>query len=128
MHSTQLFQYSFSYLIAFLIIYLQKSHKHQRFNHYLLKPTTFFPEFDIPVKMSDPDDVPGPSTSSSTHSLTSISQSNYLLPNNYHEEFAKLSTKTNEELQLELLKRIRIEKQREYASVEEPFLHHGFKV
>lgn len=39
-------------------IYLQKpySHRHQKNNYYLYKPSTFFPDMDIPVVMNEADD------------------------------------------------------------------------
>lgn len=53
-----------------------KLHNHQRYNHFLFKPSTFFPQLDIPVVMNESEPIPGPSTNSSSHS----SLLNYLLP------------------------------------------------
>ncbi|KAJ8937839.1 hypothetical protein NQ318_022257 [Aromia moschata] len=58
-------------------------HKHQRHNHYLWKPTTFFPDLFVPVVMDDLENTPGPSVnpcSASASASATSSSSNYLLP------------------------------------------------
>ncbi|XP_059476936.1 ZZ-type zinc finger-containing protein 3 [Neocloeon triangulifer] len=35
--------------------FMKKPHKHQRLNHFYMKPSTFFPELDPPVLMTDDD-------------------------------------------------------------------------
>lgn len=82
--------------------------------------------------MNEPDDnTPGPSGMSpapTTSNLEVPLQNNYLLPGSYQEEFPEKNTKSNMELQLELLKRIKHEKQREYFLEDQPHLHYGYRV
>lgn len=108
--------------------YFQKSlHKHQRYNHYLWRPTTFFPELDIPVVMNDAEDVPGPCSSSATGKSDAASCSNYLIPGTYHTDL-KQDKKSIEQYQLDTLKRVRDEKEREMAADYKFFCHIGFRV
>ncbi|KAJ8971080.1 hypothetical protein NQ317_014753 [Molorchus minor] len=102
-------------------------HKHQRHNHYLWKPTTFFPDLYVPVMMNDLDNIPGPSINTSSPSTSTSGSSNYLLPTEYHHNNDICSTKSESELQLGLLKRIRMEKLREQDGNHSSFQHIGFK-
>ncbi|CAG9857365.1 unnamed protein product [Phyllotreta striolata] len=97
------------------------SHKHQRYNHFLLKPTTFFPEFNTPVTMNElTEEAPGPFTNQpSTSTSTS---SNYLMAVNYQYD-AEIANKSKGELQLDLLKRIKEEKMKE----SDDYQHSGYK-
>lgn len=103
-------------------------HKHQRHNHYLWKPTTFFPELNVPVQM-DLNSIPGPSTVSSLdRSLSSTPSDNYLLRTEYHQNSDQSdSTDTEAELQLKLLKRIKELKGKEVDEDYKPFSHVGYK-
>lgn len=105
------------------LLQFQKGHKHQRHNHYLFRPSTFFPELNIPVTMNDSVECPGPSQ----NKVNDTNQQNYLLPNTYPDENKLLENKSDYELQLNLLKRVKIEKlnynQEDYA-----FQHVGYKV
>ncbi|KAJ8931206.1 hypothetical protein NQ314_015903 [Rhamnusium bicolor] len=101
-------------------------HKHQRHNHYLWKPTTFFPDLFVPVMMNDLDNIPGPSLNSSPSTSTSGS-SNYLISTEYHHNTDIQLTKTESEMQLDLLKRIRIEKVKEQEGNYNSFTHIGFR-
>lgn len=103
-------------------------HKHQRYNHYLWRPTTFFPELDIPVVMNDAEDIPGPCISAAGKSGDATSShSNYLIPGTYHADF-KGNPKSDLEYQLDILKRVRNEKEREMAMDDKLFCHIGFRV
>ncbi|GJQ71123.1 hypothetical protein Trydic_g1027 [Trypoxylus dichotomus] len=106
----------------------KRSHKHQRLNHLLIKPSTFFPHLDIPVVMNDDDEVPGPSQSSKLSESTFDSPfSNYLLTSNYHDD-RKLMTDRNEiDVQLYILRNIRNEKQIEDNASRPLYRHVGFK-
>lgn len=99
-------------------------HKHHRLNHFLWRPTTFFPELDVPVKMNELEEVPGPRTDVE---LPSTSQSNYLLPGSYNEN-KDAKNKSEVDCQLDLLKRIKHEKERLNNSDNKPVYHFGFKV
>ncbi|CAH1170310.1 unnamed protein product [Phaedon cochleariae] len=103
-------------------------HKHQRFNHYLWKPTTFFPEFTTPVVMNDQEATPGPSihTIPSTSTATTSNPSNYLLQSEYHHQNNDVRQKSFAELQLQLLKRVRNEKILEQQEAN-MFKHVGYK-
>ncbi|XP_019879434.2 ZZ-type zinc finger-containing protein 3 [Aethina tumida] len=95
-------------------------HKHQRNNHYFLKPTTFFPELSVPVTLNEEDNIPGPSSRQATTS----SSSNYLIPSTYHQPTNQpVNEKSEAEMKLELLKRVKEEKmkEKEYS----PFFHTG---
>ncbi|KAJ8938540.1 hypothetical protein NQ318_016911 [Aromia moschata] len=105
-------------------------HKHQRHNHYLWKPTTFFPDLFVPVVMNDLENTPGPSVnpcSASASASATSSSSNYLLPGEYHRSGDACPAKTEPELQLDLLKRIRTEKVREQEGNPNVFQHVGYK-
>lgn len=99
-------------------------HKRHRLNHYLWRPTTFFPELDVPVKMNEAEDVPGPTVDAE---LPSTSHSNYLLPGNYSEN-NDTRGKSDVDCQLDLLKRIKHEKQRISNADGKIVYHFGFKV
>lgn len=88
-----------------------------------MRPTTFFPELDIPVVMNDTDEVPGPSTSSQP----TCTSSNYLLPVAYQTE-VKNDNRSYADCQLEILKLVREEKQGEMKRDSKPFCHVGYKV
>lgn len=88
-----------------------------------MRPTTFFPELDIPVVMNDADEIPGPSTSSQPTCTTS----NYLLPAAYQTE-DKNDNRSDADSQLEILKLVRQEKERELSRDSKPFCHVGYKV
>ncbi|KAI4471288.1 zinc finger zz domain containing 3 [Holotrichia oblita] len=106
----------------------KRSHKHQRLNHLLFKPSTFFPHLDIPVVMNDDDEVPGPSqTSKLSESTHDCYSSNYLLTSSYHEDRKLLTGRTEMDLQLYLLRSIRNEKQIENNESVTLFQHVGFK-
>lgn len=99
-------------------------HKHQRLNHYLFRPTTFFPDLDVPVKMNETEEVFGPKPNGES---PSTSHSNYLIPNTYiQDENAK--SKNDLDCQVELLKRIKYEKQRLNKEDTKLTYHYGFKV
>lgn len=84
-----------------------KLHNHQRYNHFLFKPSTFFPQLDIPVVMNETEPIPGPSTNNS--SRTSLS--NYLLPEFSHPE-QKINDrfKSDVDIQLSILRKVKQEK------------------
>lgn len=101
-------------------------HLHQRHNHYLFKPTTFFPELNIPVTMNDKEEVPGPSTQFSAS--TSSSSLSYLMPT--LPDDTEINNSINEEkgeidMKLEILEKVKLEKQNEDWS---QGTHDGFKV
>jgi hypothetical protein len=102
-------------------------HKHQRHNHYLWKPTTFFPNLCVPVVMNDLDNVPGPSSKSCEEIPQPSTSSNYLIPSGYHEEREVLPQKSETVLQLELLKRIRRLKVKDEENGTNVYHHIGFK-
>ncbi|GLV46400.1 hypothetical protein CBL_20742, partial [Carabus blaptoides fortunei] len=53
------------------------NHRHQRHNAYLYKPTTFFPDMEVPVFMSEnDDDLPGPSVAPSDQSTEQANMNN----------------------------------------------------
>ncbi|KAL1518095.1 hypothetical protein ABEB36_001770 [Hypothenemus hampei] len=95
-------------------------HKHQRHNHYLWKPTTFFPELNVPVQMTDLENIPGPSDNSNSSNVTI---ENYLMSTDYHN--SKLENPAD--LQLKLLKRVREFKLHEQSENYIPFTHWDFK-
>lgn len=99
-------------------------HKHQRLNHFLFKPTTFFPELDVPVKMNENEDAPGPKMATEP---PSASHSNYLLPGSYGDNM-ETQTKSDVDCQVELLKRVRHEKERTKSAADRPAYHFGYKV
>lgn len=79
--------------------------------------------------MNDSEDVPGPSRQANSSESTYTSHSsNYLLNTNYHEDKHIELDKSEIELQLNILKLIKIEKLRENAEDAAPFLHFGYKV
>ncbi|XP_018567409.1 ZZ-type zinc finger-containing protein 3 [Anoplophora glabripennis] len=98
-------------------------HKHQRHNHYLWKPTTFFPELYVPVTMNDLDNIPGPGLNSSP---VPSGSSNYLMPAESH-TLNNQTIKTEPEHQLNLLKRIRSEKVKEISGSYNVFQHFGYR-
>lgn len=74
------------------------------------------------------EDVPGPSHASSSQDIAN-DQHNYLLPNNYHqEERMNVPDKSEKESLLDILRKVKYEKQRETMTNSEPFIHIGFKV
>ncbi|KAG5892894.1 hypothetical protein JTB14_006212 [Gonioctena quinquepunctata] len=101
-------------------------HKHQRYNHYLWKPTTFFPEFTTPVVMNEHENTPGPSICEPPLCAPSTSTNNYLLLNEYHQSNVNQG-KSEAEMQLQLLKRVKEEKLREREDSRAAFQHVGFK-
>ncbi|XP_056635375.1 ZZ-type zinc finger-containing protein 3 [Diorhabda sublineata] len=98
-------------------------HKHQRYNQYLWKPTTFFPNFDLPVTMDELDNIPGPSFSSNPPGDSR--PSNYLLETDYYNTH-EITGKTDAELKSQLLKRVKEEKLRELRT-NNNYQHIGFK-
>lgn len=88
------------------------------------RPTTFFPELDVPVKMNDTEDVPGPKIGAD---LPSSSHSNYLLPGGYNEN-KDAKNKSELDCQLDLLKRIKHEKEKLGNAENKPTYHFGFRV
>lgn len=101
-------------------------HKHQRHNHYLWKPTTFFPDLYVPVTMNDLDNIPGPGLNSAPSSPVTTGLSNYLIP----VERSSLNgqvIKSEPEHQLNLLKRIRTEKIKELNENYNLFQHLGYR-
>lgn len=101
---------------------LQKGHKHQRHNHFLFKPSTFFPQLNVPVSMDD-FDAPGPSQN---HEPPQPANHNYLLPNASLED-REYEKKSDGDLQIYLLKRVKSDKMR--MNDDEPsFQHVGFSV
>ncbi|XP_060535499.1 ZZ-type zinc finger-containing protein 3 [Cylas formicarius] len=104
-------------------------HKHQRHNHYLWKPSTFFPDLCVPVQMDPLNDAPGPSCSTSgTPGTDDTACENYLLPSEYARASPQAtSSKDHVELQLELLRRIRLEKEKENGDDYAPQSHAGFR-
>ncbi|KRT83079.1 hypothetical protein AMK59_4822 [Oryctes borbonicus] len=106
----------------------KRSHKHQRLNHLLVKPSTFFPHLDIPVVMNDDDEVPGPSQPSKLpESSLDSNFSNYLLTSNYHDDRKSITDRNEIELQLYILRNIRHEKQIENNESRTLYRHDGFK-
>lgn len=103
-------------------------HKHQRHNHYLWKPTTFFPDLCVPVVMNDLENIPGPSSKIPDNIPQASTSSNYLIPSGYHHENEILPQKSEAELQLDLLKRIKKIKVRDNESGQNLYHHVGFKV
>ncbi|CAG9770991.1 unnamed protein product [Ceutorhynchus assimilis] len=106
----------------------QPFHKHQRHNHYLYKPTNFFPQLSIPVQMDDLNKIPGPSELCTKTSKEETD--NYLIPNNYYNHGSPLPEPTPEdipELKLKLLKRVKEIKIKEQEDNFVPFNHTGFK-
>ncbi|XP_066250603.1 ZZ-type zinc finger-containing protein 3 isoform X1 [Euwallacea similis] len=118
-------------------------HKHQRHNHYLWKPTTFFPGLSLPVQMEDLNNIPGPSTEASnllpsgnntivvfvmysTAEFAYSENENYLIRTDYHQA-PEATAEITPELQLKLLKRVREIKGLEQADSYSPFTHEGFK-
>lgn len=103
-------------------------HKHQRHNHYLWKPTTFFPDLIVPVVMDDLESAPGPSVANCETQLPTAT--NYLLPSTASQDFEQNENHVPEEnqvnLQLNLMKRVRKEKLKE-DQYSEPFKHFGYK-
>lgn len=99
-------------------------HKHQRHNHYLWKPTTFFPEFNTPVTMSD---LVGNSPGPSVNQQFSSNPGNYLIESSY-QQAVEMTGKSNNEIQLEILKRVREEKLRTQRNASADFQHIGYKV
>lgn len=100
-------------------------HLHQRHNHYLFKPTTFFPELNIPVTMNDKEEVPGPSTQ---FSASTSSSSTYLmptLPDDTEINNSISDEKSEIDIKLEILEKVKLEKQNEDWS---QGTHDGFKV
>ncbi|XP_030766015.1 ZZ-type zinc finger-containing protein 3 [Sitophilus oryzae] len=104
-------------------------HKHQRHNHYLWKPTTFFPELNVPVQMENMDNIPGPSNMSPhTEYPNQATSENYLMRTDYHHNDENESVGENcQELQINLLKRVRQEKSKEDSADYMPFSHAGYK-
>ncbi|XP_025829618.1 ZZ-type zinc finger-containing protein 3-like [Agrilus planipennis] len=106
-----------------------KLHLHQRNNHYLWKPSTFFPHLDIPVKMNDFEEVPGPSISHKAV-LESSNSSNYLLPKPDEfgsSEYSIQHSNDTTEYKLKLLKRVKGIKEKE-LNLCVSFSHFGYKV
>ncbi|KAK4877141.1 hypothetical protein RN001_009647 [Aquatica leii] len=103
-----------------------KLHIHQRYNHYLFKPTTFFPQLDIPVTMNESEPIPGPSTNSTSNP----NLLNYLIPESLDPaEQEQMLTKepTNDiDIQLRILRRVKYEKQKE-NDIQSNFQHYGYK-
>lgn len=106
----------------------RKSHKHQKHNHFLWKPSTFFPELDVPVVMDDKE-VPGPSRQASPKpsetSSASLSQQNYLLPNNFHDGEEMENEKSEKEIRQDILRRVKQEKLRQWEGG--VFHHIGYR-
>lgn len=106
--------------------------KHSYYHRKYLKPTTFFPDTIIPVVM-DELHAPGPSTSSlppndssCSSSKEELSQSNYLLSNNYHVERKPKIKRADIDIETELLKSVKSEKLIEnQGSLHQ---HYGYKV
>ncbi|XP_074028104.1 ada2a-containing complex component 1 isoform X2 [Leptinotarsa decemlineata] len=94
-------------------------HKHQRLNHFLWKPSTFFPEFNTPVVMDDLESTPGPSMSEPPPPPCS---SNYLLESEYLQS-SSIQDKSDEESQLQLINRVKEEKLREREDPNALFRH-----
>ncbi|KAL3283901.1 hypothetical protein HHI36_018070 [Cryptolaemus montrouzieri] len=101
--------------------------KNKQHKHNMWKPTTFFPEYNVSVFMDDTESVPGPSTQDSPN-FSNSNTSNYLLPAEYHQSNIEIQSvgKSDTELQLQLLKRIRAEKIKE-AEMSEPYTHATFR-
>ncbi|KAF5280551.1 hypothetical protein FQR65_LT00302 [Abscondita terminalis] len=103
-----------------------KLHTHQRYNHYLFKPTTFFPQLDIPVTMNECEPIPGPSAiSTSNPNLL-----NYLIPqplDNVESEQTLTDEPLNDvDIQLNILRRVKYEKQQENL-LQSNYQHLGYK-
>ncbi|KAF5288261.1 hypothetical protein FQA39_LY04029 [Lamprigera yunnana] len=99
-----------------------KLHVHQRHNHYLFKPSTFFPALDIPVVMNDSEPVPGPST----HSTNNPTLVNYLIPQPLEPTESRKSCEepaNTIDIQLNILHRVKYEKQKGHSN----FQHIGYK-
>ncbi|RZC22673.1 ZZ-type zinc finger-containing protein 3 [Asbolus verrucosus] len=77
--------------------------------------------------MNDLDNIPGPSSKIPEDLAQPSTSSNYLIPSTYHEEGEHLPEKSEKELQLDLLKRIRKVKMRDDESSSAQFHHIGFK-
>lgn len=75
--------------------------------------------------MNDLTECPGPSQNNNINETTN--EENYLLPSSYPDENKLLENKSDYELQLNLLRRAKIEKLR-YAEEDYSFQHVDFKV
>lgn len=105
---------------------------HQKYNHYLFKPTTFFPQFDLPVVIDEAEEVPGPSSTNGAVPGTSTS-GNYLLPDSAIREPEIIEESLPEEpvdeinLQIQLLQKVKAEKQNS-NDLQLSFQHYGYRV
>ncbi|XP_044763506.1 ZZ-type zinc finger-containing protein 3 [Coccinella septempunctata] len=102
----------------------QRKNKHK---YNMWKPTTFFPEYNVSVYMDETESVPGPSFEDNSRPSTSNTP-NYLLSTHYHRPKNTDQTieKSEIEMQMELLKRVKLEKARE-EEMSEPYRHMTFK-
>lgn len=102
----------------------QRKNKHK---HNMWKPTTFFPEYNVSVYMDETESVPGPSLQDCPKQSTS-SNPNYLLQTDYHQSENKeqIIEKSELEMQMELLSRIKIEKAKARERTE-PYKHLTYK-
>ncbi|KAJ8925475.1 hypothetical protein NQ315_009309 [Exocentrus adspersus] len=101
-------------------------HKHQRHNHYLWKPTTFFPELYVPVTMNDLENTPGPSLNSPAPTSALPTSLNYLIPTETHSSNSRSTTNESEQ-QLNLLKKVKMEKLNELTGNDNLFQHFGYR-
>ncbi|XP_022909965.2 ZZ-type zinc finger-containing protein 3 [Onthophagus taurus] len=93
-----------------------------------IKPSTFFPELNIPVTMNELEEVPGASQSSySNEQIPHINSSNYLLSTGYQQEKLIENVRDENEIQLKILKLIKEEKKCEDDEDACLFQHVGYK-
>ncbi|GLV46641.1 Ada2a-containing complex component 1 [Carabus blaptoides fortunei] len=91
------------------------NHRHQRHNAYLYKPTTFFPDMEVPVFMSEnDDDLPGPSVAPPDQSTEQANMNK-----------VKVEKKDDTRLKIDLLRKVKMVKEKEKNT--EPFAHIGYK-
>ncbi|XP_063238162.1 ZZ-type zinc finger-containing protein 3 [Bacillus rossius redtenbacheri] len=98
----------------------KSSHRHQRHNHFLMRPTTFFPSHNVPVYMTDSDDVQMAGQGFPAQEEDALATDEYLTDEDMAvDKIAQSSA----EMQLELLRRIKTVKEENKVFVK----HIGFK-
>lgn len=92
------------------------------------KPTTFFPEYNVSVHMDETETVPGPSFQDCEKPSAS-NIPNYFLTRDYHhlENKEEITEKSEIEMQMELLQRVKLAKAKE-REMTETFRHLTYKV
>ncbi|XP_044729048.1 ZZ-type zinc finger-containing protein 3 [Chrysoperla carnea] len=91
------------------------NHKHQRFNRFLYRPSTFFPNNEVPVHMTEfDDDVPGPSSQAYSNNVSSsfpIKTETYQI-NNDSDDSQISSSKYELNRKIDLLRKVKADKER----------------